>query len=140
LIYLDASALVPLVIRERRSAELADFIATFVDLTSSDFAFGEASSAIARHVRNGEISTSEAHSAFDALDALAANLRPLLDLRSDDVRQATSFIRRLELPLKLPDALHLAICRRTGAALLTFDHQLVSNAAALTISTAPRLN
>jgi uncharacterized protein len=44
---------------------------------------------------------------------------------------ATTFLRRLDLPLKTPDAIHIAIAQRLGATLVTFDRQMAASARAL---------
>jgi predicted nucleic acid-binding protein len=41
------------------------------------------------------------------------------------------FIRRLDLPLKAPDAIHIAIAQRVNAQLATFDQQMANAAGAV---------
>ena len=48
-----------------------------------------------------------------------------------DLAAATMFLRRLDLPLRTPDALHIAIAQRLGATLVTFDRQMAASAHAL---------
>jgi predicted nucleic acid-binding protein len=40
-------------------------------------------------------------------------------------------LRRLDLPLKTPDAIHIAIAQRVDATLVTFDWQMAAAARAL---------
>jgi predicted nucleic acid-binding protein len=48
-----------------------------------------------------------------------------------DLAAATMFLRRLDLPLRTPDALHIAIAQRVGAMLVTFDRQMAASARTL---------
>ena len=66
-----------------------------------------------------------------------AGLFRRLALHADHSRVARGFIGRFDLPLKAPDALHLAICATEGLRLLTFDEQLARNATALGIEVEP---
>jgi predicted nucleic acid-binding protein len=50
-----------------------------------------------------------------------------------DLRHATQFVRRFDLMLRAPDALHAAVCQRLGPTLVTFDQRLARAAAALGI-------
>lgn len=53
-----------------------------------------------------------------------------------DVRVAEAFVRRLDLTLRAPDALNIAIAQRTGAALATFDEKMAAAAQALSVEVA----
>ena len=44
-------------------------------------------------------------------------------LEKTDMHLATSYVRRFELSLLFPDALHIAICARISTALVTGDKQ-----------------
>ncbi len=46
-------------------------------------------------------------------------------------RSADIYVRRFELKLRTPDALHAAICRRTGSTLVTLDQRLADAAGEL---------
>jgi predicted nucleic acid-binding protein len=48
-----------------------------------------------------------------------------------DIATAITFLRRLDLPLKTPDAIHIAIAQRVGGTLVTFDRQMAASARAL---------
>lgn len=54
-------------------------------------------------------------------------------LKADHYRQARDYIARFDLPLKAPDALHLAVSAGQGLPLITADRQLARNAATLGI-------
>ena len=56
-------------------------------------------------------------------------------MNAQDVAYATACMRRFDLPLRTPDAIHLAIARRS-ATLVTFEGQMAASAEALGISCA----
>ena len=119
-IYLDASVLIPLFIAEARTGEAHNAL---VDKTLivSDVAIAEFSSGIARRARMDEISQAEAVSIFAIFDTWIARAAHRESLGSGDVFTAMGFVRRLDLALRTPDAINLAIAQRCGARLLTFD-------------------
>jgi predicted nucleic acid-binding protein len=56
-------------------------------------------------------------------------------LEAGHYRLARDYIARFDLPLKAPDALHLALCSAEDLTLLTADRQLARNAEALDVRT-----
>ena len=48
-----------------------------------------------------------------------------------DVAAADTYLRRLDLTLLTPDALHIAIAGRIGATLVTFDRAMAASARVL---------
>ncbi len=56
---------------------------------------------------------------------------------TSDVTTAAAYIRRLDLTLRTPDTMHIAIAQRVGASLSTFDHKMAAAAAALGVSVRP---
>jgi uncharacterized protein len=131
-VYLDASALVSLfandvlslradaILRARRSA-----------LIVSDFAAAEFAAAIARRMRTRFLTMAEARIAFSNFDAWTARETEQVQITAADVVSAASFIRRLDLTLRAPDAIHIAIAQRVGAELFTFDERMMTAARAL---------
>jgi uncharacterized protein len=55
---------------------------------------------------------------------------------ASDIASAASFIRRLDLNLRAPDAINIAIADRIGAALATFDDRMAAAARALEVAVA----
>jgi len=49
-------------------------------------------------------------------------------LSTADVAEASSILRRFDLVIRTPDALHLAMARRVGAELVTFDERMADAA------------
>jgi predicted nucleic acid-binding protein len=132
-LYLDASALLPLFIEETNTLKAHQLLRGNV-LIVSDFAIAEFSSGVARRVRAGEINESGAASVFATLDAWTLNATKREQLTAGDVNRATSLVRRLDLGLRAPDAINIAIAQRCEAGLLTFDEKMARSARTLGIT------
>jgi len=118
-LYLDASAPLPLFIEEARTNQAHESLRGNV-LIISDFAIEEFSSGVARRTRAGEIKDSGAASVFAALDAWTLKATRRETLTAGDVNVAISLVRRLDLGLRAPDAVNIAIAQRCAA---TLDHR-----------------
>jgi hypothetical protein len=101
----------------------------------SDFAAAEFSGVIGRKMRTGVITRQYALDALAALDRLRARVSKV-GLETGDIPQADTFLRRLDLPLQAPDAIHIAIAQRVGATLVTFDRQMAAAARTLGLAVA----
>jgi predicted nucleic acid-binding protein len=131
-VYLNTSALVPLIIEDALSQRArAILIPTAPTLVVSDFALAEFASAIARLLRIRSIGEATARAAFAAVDLFVARMAERVETSSADVRTAESFLRRLDLTLRAPDAIQIALAQRTRAALATFDEKMAAAAVAL---------
>jgi predicted nucleic acid-binding protein len=97
----------------------------------SDFASAEFASAIARRVRMERLTADEARLAFSTFDAWIARTARQVPMTSADVVAAASYLRRLDLSLRAPDAINIAIAQRLGAELFTFDKQMITSARVL---------
>ena len=138
MIYPDTSTLVPLLISEQQSSIAEKVFAAADRILVSDFAIGEVSSAIARYVRMGDRDADSGRQAVAAFDEWVARRTTPVETQSNDIRVATLFIRRFETGLRLPDALHLAICRRLGAQIFSFDNGMLAAAKLLDIPACDR--
>lgn len=58
------------------------------------------------------------------------------ELGPGDVATATASLRRLDLTLLTPDALHIAIAQRLDATLVTFDRSMAAAARLLGVTVA----
>lgn len=134
MIYLDTSCIVPLFLPERRSVDIENMLVGR-EFTVSDLARAEFSSAIALAVRSGRVSTEAARTVLTRCDEWADDHAWTVDTAREDFTVATSLIRRFDLGLRTPDALHIAIARRLGAALLTFDTRMHAAALSLGVDT-----
>jgi predicted nucleic acid-binding protein len=114
-VYLDASVILPILIEEPASDLVDRFMMELDDdLIVSEFAAAEVASALSRRLTD-----------FDVWRA--ASTRDL-DLQAADARLANIFVRRFDLMLRAPDALHAAVCRREDHLLATLDRRLATAA------------
>jgi uncharacterized protein len=136
-LYLDANILVALLTVEGLSERADDFIQSNVErLIVSDFAAAEFASAIARRVRTRETTLEDARRDLADFDVWTARLTERTELNAGDIAAATAYMRRLDLTLLTPDALHIAIARRVDAILVTFDRAMAAAARALGMAVA----
>lgn len=133
-IYLDASAFVSLHVadassaRTRRSLGLASGAIIVSDLTVAEFA-----AAVARRHRMQALTKVEAAVSIRNAAAWVGLYANRVEMTALDLRRATAWIESLELPLRTPDAIHLAIAVRLQARLVTFDEQMTRCAVELGI-------
>jgi len=131
-VYLDASVLVAFFSDDPFTPRADAFLDKYEDvLIISDFAAAEFASVIARQVRTKEISAATAHDAFSSFDSWTARAAESVEFGPLDVRTAEGFLRRLDLPLRTADAIHIAIARRIRASIATFDEKMARAARAL---------
>lgn len=130
--YLDASVLVALITADPFTERADEFVQTnSIGLIVSDFAAAELASAIARRARMDELTAAEARNAHSLFDAWVAKFTRWEPITTSDVAAATVSLRRLDLPLRTPDALNIATARRLNATLVTFDRAMADAARAL---------
>ena len=134
-LYLDANVLVALLTSEPLSTRADDFVGNNPEgLIVSDFAAAEFASAIARRVRTRETTVEDARRDVADFDVRVARLTVRTDLNASDIAVAATYLRRLDLTLVTPDALHIAIARRIDAILVTFDRTMAVAAGALGVA------
>lgn len=131
-LYLDTSVIVALLTIDPLTARADEFIVRMREpLLVSDLAAAEFASAIARRVRTREISADQARSDLSDFDLWSFRSAQLIEVDASDVATATAFLRRLDLALLAPDAIHIAAARRLDATLVTFDRQMADSARAI---------
>jgi predicted nucleic acid-binding protein len=136
-LYLDASAIIPTVVEDRFTEAVAAFLVNRgEDLVISDFGAAEVASALSRLVRMGELTATEAAQRLADFDAWRAGETDNAEMDAHDCRLANTYVRRFDLKLRAPDALHAAICRRLGLQLATLDRRLAAAARELGIAVA----
>ncbi len=125
--YLDASALLPTIVREPGSAAVDLLLGTWSGaLVISDFAAAEVASALSRLVRTQRMARDGAIERLADFDVWRAGMTLPCDMQASDARLAGVYVRRFELMLRAPDALHAAICRRLDLTLITLDRKLAT--------------
>jgi uncharacterized protein len=138
-VYLDASVLVPLFADDPFSNDATEFVRNQQDgIIVSDFAATEFASAMSRLVRNGDLTRNHALKAFTNFDTWLIQGAQRAPIDSADIVTAAALLRRLDTNLRAPDAIHLAVSRRLGAQLFTFDRKLAESAKKLGIALASR--
>lgn len=133
--YLDPSAILPTLIEEDASAAIDAFVlGSDGEVVVSDFAAAEVASALSRLIRIGELTAGGASARLADFDAWRAAATSDIDVQASDIRLANVFVRRFELMMRAPDALHAAICARGGDHLITLDRRLAQAARELGVT------
>lgn len=135
-IYLDASAILPSLLGEATSDRLEQFFASHRARLVSDFAAAEVAAALSRLVRTRTLHASDADARLADFDTWRVATTHPVDLQAVDARLAGTYVRRFDLMLHAPDALHLAIARRVDATLVTLDRRMARAAEELGIAVA----
>ena len=131
-LYLDASVLVTLFVIDPLSARAEAFWSAHPEIVIvSDFAVAESSSAVGRRVRTRDLTREDGQLAFSNLDTWVARSAYREEVTTADIDAATRIVRRLDVNLRTPDAIHIAIARRLEATLVTFDRSMAAGARAL---------
>ena len=134
-LYLDASLLVALFVIDPASARAEAYLSTHpAIIVVSDFGSAEYASAIARRVRIGDLSREEGQLALSHFDIWAARSALRQEITAADIGTAERILRRLDINLRTPDAIHIAIAERVDATLVTFDLGMAAGARALGVS------
>lgn len=134
-IYLDASVIVPLFLEDPFTARAETVLRTpGLSPVISDWAVLEVSNVILRRVRMQALSEVEATRILADFDLWRSRSSLGAEMTATDVTEATLLVRRFDLLLRGPDAVHLAIARRLGGPLATFDERMATAAAALGLS------
>jgi uncharacterized protein len=127
--YLDTSVLLPTLIAEPTTEAVYDCLGAYEqELLISDLAAAEVASALSRLTRMAMLTDADAYARLADFDAWRAAMSVPVDLAASDARLAYMYVRRFDLGLRAPDALHLAIARRLDATLITLDRRLAAAA------------
>jgi uncharacterized protein len=134
--YLDTNTIIGLLTADPLTARVnAALRQGFGELIVSDFAAAEFAGVIGRKLRTGIIARQYALDALTALDQLSLRVSRVAS-EAGDILRAGAFLRRFDLPLQTPDAIHIAITHRVGATLVTFDRRMAAAARTLGLSVA----
>lgn len=127
--YFDASAVAAILFKETTRARVDAIVSEGGDdILVSDFVVTEVSSAVSRLVRMDLRSPEMGRELIENLDDWVEAACDPIPLEAEDIRDATELVRNFTLKLRAPDALHLAICRRIDARLVTLDINLANAA------------
>ena len=135
--YLDTNVLVSFFARDDFSTRAEAFLtATRGPFIISDLTAAEFSAVIARQVRIRERSRREAAAIFAEFDTWCGDSAERVALATEHVTLADQYLRRLNLALSAPDAIHIAVAHRSGSFLVTFDRQMAAAARGLNLTVA----
>jgi uncharacterized protein len=132
--YLDTSVMLPILIKEPASAMVDAFMSTQQEPWVSDFAAAEVASAVSRLVRTGRLQATDGAASLSDFDVWRAAITRAAEIHAVDVRLAGAYVRRFDLALRAPDALHLAIARRLDVVLVTLDRRMAAAARELGVA------
>ena len=133
--YLDASVIVAVLVPEATSASILALLDQAPSSPHiSDLAVAEVSAAVSRLIRTKRFSVADATATLSEFDEWAQAIGQPTEIYSSDVREANDLVRQFELKLRAPDALHLAICRRLSARMVTLDNTLARAAQAIDVA------
>ena len=128
--YLDTSVVVPLFVNEVHSTVANDWLrADERALFFSNLVIGEFNSTLSRLVRKDEMTQNEAA----AVSGSASNWLEIAATRIEhldfDIEAAAAMVVLPFPKLLMPDAIHIATCKRLGLKFVTLDQDLVIIAA-----------
>lgn len=132
--YLDTSVLIALFLADTHTDRARRCISSGDEFLLSDFAAAEFSSAISGFHRIRRLDAAAAQRTFSDFDTWSARACRRVNLAPDDIRVGEQFMRRLDVALRTPDALHVAAASRLGASLATFDVGMAQAASRLNVS------
>ena len=136
-LYLDASALVKLFVREAESDSLNEALLGARGVILSDLALTEMASALGRRAREGVLTRLQATRLHREALKLTTACRHV-ELTPPVHRRAEKLLLSSRTPMRALDALHLATALEAGAAtIVTFDHRLGDAAASQGLFVAP---
>lgn len=131
-VYLDSSVVVAYYVPEPKSERVQALYGDITTPTISELVELELIAALSLRVRIGDLDRVQAEQVVKLFsEHLEAGLYTRLHLHADHYRWAREVIARFDLPLKSPDAPHLAAAQRAELQLVTADRQLARNAASL---------
>lgn len=133
-VYRDTSVVVACYISEPTSRRVQSLYESTTTPVISNLVDLEVVAAVALRQRIGDLGLEEARQVLNLFDQhLEAGLSTRMHLQPDHYRWARNAIARFDLPLKSPDALHLAAAQVADLTLITADRQLARNAEALNL-------
>ena len=130
--YLDTSVLTSYYWQEERTERIQARLGTLADPVISGLVEVEFHCAVARQVRAGACSRAAAENIFRLFRSHLAEPRyRVVPVDGADYVRARDWIAQLRTPLRVLDALHLAVAQAHGLTLITADHGLAAAASAL---------
>jgi uncharacterized protein len=130
--YFDTSVVVAYYLPERLSTHVQEIYEYEIGPAVSDLVELELFAALSLRLRLGDLERAQVERVSGLfLRHLADGLYTRIPVNAGHYHTARGFIARFDLPLKAPDALHLAVSAAESLKLVTADGQLARNAEAL---------
>ena len=129
IVYLDTSVLVSMFVADANTPRAWRVAEQRQQLIYSLWTVAEFSSALGVQVRMDRLEPAERLKAEALLDEWLARTAEPVPPSPEDFLAARELLRTTSVSLRAPDALHLAICKRLGAALASFDNKMQQAAA-----------
>ncbi len=128
--YLDTSLIVAALVRESGTEAAKAYLSSAGNdpLVACRWLTTELSSALALKVRTGVMTSAERTAALGMFHRFSAARLILLDVEAKDFDLAAALCDDVAAPLRAGDALHLAVCKRVGTRMATFDRGMASAA------------
>lgn len=128
--YLDTSLLVASLVREAGTVAAKTYLSERTDqpLLISRWVVTELSSALALKVRTGTITANEQSAALSMFRRFSTLRLQVVNVEPADFEVAAALCDQIGVPLRAGDALHVAVCKRIGTRLATFDAGLAAAA------------
>jgi len=135
MIFFDTSVVIAYYLTESYSPQVQTFYTNTSRPIISGLVEVEVLSVFSRLVRTNSLTLDQARQvSTNFANHLERGFYTRLNLRLGHYRQARDYITRFDLPLKAPDALHLAAVALEQLPLVTADRQLARNAEVLGIA------
>lgn len=130
--YLDTSVIVPLHISEPSSDIVGGLLnAAQPEFIVSTLAEGEFASSVSTRVRKKEATSEAAATWLNVFDEWVNSATISMKIEDSDIARAAALVRRFELKLLMPDAIHIAMCVRHQLVMVTLDKVLAEAAGVL---------
>jgi len=134
--YLDTSFIVAILLTDGHTTKAENwFERNETELLVSDFSTVEFASVVSRLVRTGKLSNTAAQNSLATFDTWLETGIVLEQIGERDLAAAANLVRDFQTKLSAPDAIHLAVARRMGAVLITFDLRLATAAGLKSVNT-----
>ncbi len=136
-VYFDASVIVAIFLPDVFGARIDAYLVRDAPAALvSDFAATEFAAVVGVRLRRGEIDLTGARRVFAEFDVWRAAHTARCETSAADLIFAEALLRRLDLPLRAPDAIHLSIANRLSIPVATFDVRMAEAARSLGLEVA----